>query len=171
MANMRRRSMMLMEGHSQLALRIIISAAAGDACQTVMRPTFSACCAARFRSLRRGSTKRGGDDRNERCPTPVSHAKTGIVGERGSTCDVIQWRRGLRNKNSGTALREQEIPTNTKNCAPTSRVLQEVLSQVPSGYVTVGWLTSSLHGRSLGTIILCFGLLAMTPVGSSVPGL
>src|SRR5262249_2730107 len=60
---------------------------------------------------------------------------------------------------------------NTKNCAPTSRVLQEVLSQAPSEYFTVGWLTSSLHGRSLGTIMLCFVLLAMTPVGSTVPGL
>ena len=45
------------------------------------------------------------------------------------------------------------------------------MSQVPSESVTVGWLTSSLHGRSLGTIMLCFGLLAMTPVGSTVPGL
>src|SRR5215467_10905478 len=69
------------------------------------------------------------------------------------------------------AMRAQDIPIDTKDCAPTSRVLQEVLSRVPSGYVTVGWLTSSLHGRSLGTILLCFGLLAMTPVGSTVPGL
>jgi hypothetical protein len=99
------------------------------------------------------------------------HPKADVFRERGSTCDVIQWGCGLRNKNSGTAMREQKIPIDTKNCAPTSRVLQDLMSQVPSEYVTVGWLTSSLHGRSLGTIMLCFGLLAMTPVGSTVPGL
>jgi Exopolysaccharide synthesis, ExoD len=106
-----------------------------------------------------------------RCSMPYPHPKADIVGERGSTSDVIQWGPGQRNKNSGTAMREQKIPIDTKNCAPTSRVLQDVMSQVPSEYVTVGWLTSSLHGRSLGTIMLCFGLLAMTPVGSTVPGL
>jgi hypothetical protein len=68
-------------------------------------------------------------------------------------------------------MRAQQIPIDPKSCTPTSRVLQEVMSQVPSEYVTVGWLTSRLHGRSLGTILLCFGLLAMTPVGSTVPGL
>jgi hypothetical protein len=52
-----------------------------------------------------------------------------------------------------------------------SRVLQELICQAPSEYVTVGWLTSSSHRRSFGTIMLCLGLLAMTPVGSTVPGL
>src|SRR5205823_14081281 len=37
--------------------------------------------------------------------------------------------------------------------------------------VTVGWLTSTLHRHSFGIIMLSLGLLATTPVGSSVPGL
>ena len=65
----------------------------------------------------------------------------------------------------------QDIPTETKNRAPSSRVLQEVIRQAPAGYVTVGWLTSTLHRHSFGIIMLCLGLLATTPVGSSVPGL
>jgi hypothetical protein len=65
----------------------------------------------------------------------------------------------------------QDIPANTKNRAPSSRVLQEVIRQAPPGYVTVGWLTSTLHRHSFGIIMLSLGLLAMTPVGSTVPGL
>jgi hypothetical protein len=58
----------------------------------------------------------------------------------------------------------------TKNRAPSSRVLQEVIRQAPAEYVTVGWLTSTLQRHSFGIIMLCLGLLATTPVGSSVPG-
>jgi hypothetical protein len=65
----------------------------------------------------------------------------------------------------------QDIPANTKNRAPSSWVLQEVIRQAPPEYVTVGWLTSTLHRHSLGIIMLSLGLLAMTPVGSTVPGL
>jgi hypothetical protein len=54
----------------------------------------------------------------------------------------------------------QDIPTDTKNRAPSSRVLQEVIRQAPSEYVTVGWLTSTLHRNSFGIIMLCLGLLA-----------
>jgi hypothetical protein len=50
-------------------------------------------------------------------------------------------------------------------------VLQEVIRQAPAEYVTVGWLTSNLHRHSFGIIMLSLGLLAMTPVGSTVPGL
>ena len=57
-----------------------------------------------------------------------------------------------------------------KNRAPSSRVLQEVIRQAPAEYVTVGWLTSALQRHSFGIIMLCLGLLAMTPVGSSLPG-
>src|SRR5262249_39527953 len=81
--------------------RSSVPCATGHPPPPVAQAAWLACCAARFRSLGRGSMsafKRGGDDRNERCPTPVSHAKTDIVGERGSTCDVIQWGRGRRNK-------------------------------------------------------------------------
>jgi hypothetical protein len=65
----------------------------------------------------------------------------------------------------------QDILTETKNRAPSSRVLQEVIRQAPAEYVTVGWLTSTLHRNSFGTIMLCLGLLATIPVGSSVAGL
>jgi hypothetical protein len=50
-------------------------------------------------------------------------------------------------------------------------VLQELIRQAPAEYVTVGWLTSTLRRHSFGIIMLCLGLLATTPVGSTVPGL
>jgi hypothetical protein len=65
----------------------------------------------------------------------------------------------------------QDIPTDTKKRGPSSRVLQEAIRQAPSEYVTVGWLTSTLHRDSFGIVMLCLGLLATTPVGSTVPGL
>jgi hypothetical protein len=54
---------------------------------------------------------------------------------------------------------------------PSSRVLQQVIHQASAEYVTVGWLMSTLHRHSFGIIMLSLGLLAMTPVGSTVPGL
>jgi len=65
----------------------------------------------------------------------------------------------------------QHIPADTEKRGPSSRVLQEIIRQAPAEYVTVGWLTSTLHRHSFGLIMLCLGLLAMTPVGSTVPGL
>ena len=65
----------------------------------------------------------------------------------------------------------QDIPSDTKNRAPSSRVLEEVIRQAPAEYVTIGWLTSTLHRHSFGIIMLSLGLLATTPVGSTVPGL
>src|SRR5215510_1213176 len=65
----------------------------------------------------------------------------------------------------------QDIPADTKKRGPSSRVLEEVIRQAPSEYVTVGWLTSTLHRDSFGIVMLCLGLLATTPVGSTVPGL
>jgi hypothetical protein len=65
----------------------------------------------------------------------------------------------------------EQDPTDTKQRMPSSQVLEEVIRQAPGEYVTVGWLTSTLHRHSFGIIILCLGLLATTPVGSTVPGL
>jgi hypothetical protein len=62
----------------------------------------------------------------------------------------------------------QNIPAETRG--PSSRVLQEVIRQAPAEYVTVGWLTSTLHRHSFGIIMVSLGLLATTPVGSTVPG-
>jgi hypothetical protein len=45
-------------------------------------------------------------------------------------------------------------------------VLQEVIRQAPAEYVTVGWLTPTLHRHSFGIIMLSLGLLA---TGSTVP--
>ena len=66
----------------------------------------------------------------------------------------------------------QDIRTrHEKPRAPSSRVLEEVIRQAPAEYVTIGWLTSTLHRHSFGIIMLSLGLLATTPVGSTVPGL
>jgi len=65
----------------------------------------------------------------------------------------------------------QDIPSDTKNRAPSSRVLEEVIRQAPAEYVTIGWLTLTLHRHSFGIIMLSLGLLATTPVGSTVPAL
>jgi hypothetical protein len=65
----------------------------------------------------------------------------------------------------------QDIPADTKTRGPSSRVLQEVIRQAPAEYVTVGWLTSTLDRHSFGMIMLSLGLLATTPLGSTVPGL
>jgi hypothetical protein len=59
----------------------------------------------------------------------------------------------------------------TERRMPSSRVLEQVIRQAPAEHVTVGWLTSTLHRHSFGIIMLCLGLLAATPVGSTVPGL
>jgi hypothetical protein len=65
----------------------------------------------------------------------------------------------------------QDIPIDTRKRGPSSRVLQEVIRQAPAEYVTVGWLTSTLHRDLFGIVMLCLGVLATTPVGSTVPGL
>src|SRR5437660_9323379 len=65
----------------------------------------------------------------------------------------------------------QDIPAERKKRGPSSLVLQEVVRQPPAEYVTVVWLTSNLHRHSFGIIMLSLGLLATTPVGSTVPGL
>jgi len=64
-----------------------------------------------------------------------------------------------------------EIPTGTRQRAPSSRVLVQVIDQAPPDYFTVGWLTSTLQRRSFGFIMLFLGLLATIPVGSTLPGL
>jgi hypothetical protein len=85
------------------------------------------------------------------------------------TAHILLRNNNLRKGKAGTRMRD--IPTNTRNRAPSSRVLQEVIRQASAEYVTVGWLTSTLHRNSFGIIMLCLGLLATIPVGSSVPGL
>jgi hypothetical protein len=50
-------------------------------------------------------------------------------------------------------------------------VLEELLHQAPVDNFTLGWLLSKLQQRSFGVVILFLGLLATTPIGSTVPGL
>src|SRR5207244_6313595 len=78
-------------------------------------------------------------------------------------------RKNLRKGSQETRM--QDVPADTKKRMPSSRVLEEIIHQAPAEYVTVGWLTSTLHQHSFGIIMLSLGLLAMTPVGSTVPGL
>jgi hypothetical protein len=57
----------------------------------------------------------------------------------------------IKNLRKGSQeTRMQDIPAETKKRGPSSRVLQEVIRQAPAEYVTVGWLTSTLHRHSFG---------------------
>ena len=67
----------------------------------------------------------------------------------------------------GTGM--QDIPIDAKKRGPSSRLLQELIRQVPAEYITVGWLIS--HRHSFGIAMLCLGLLATTPVGSRPGGI
>jgi|ERR1700716_330815 hypothetical protein len=59
----------------------------------------------------------------------------------------------------------------TRQRAPSSRVLAELLRQAPPDHFTLGWVLSTLHQRSFGVVILFLGVLATAPIGSSVPGI
>jgi hypothetical protein len=59
----------------------------------------------------------------------------------------------------------------TRERKRSSRVLEELLHQAPVDNFTLGWLLSKLQQRSFGVVILFLGLLATTPIGSTVPGL
>ena len=64
----------------------------------------------------------------------------------------------------------EQVPSNTKERTPSSRVPEELLDQAPADYFTLGWLTVTLRQRSF-FIMLFLELLATVPVGSTVPGL
>jgi hypothetical protein len=65
----------------------------------------------------------------------------------------------------------EQVPPDTKDRTPSSRVLEDLLDQAPADYFTLGWLMSTLHQRSFGIVMLFLGLLATAPIGSTVPGL
>ena len=65
----------------------------------------------------------------------------------------------------------EQVQPDTKERTPSSRVLEDLLHQAPPKYFTLGWLISNLQQRSFGIVVLFLGLLATTPVGSTVPGL
>jgi len=65
----------------------------------------------------------------------------------------------------------EQVQPRTKERAPISHALEDVLHQAPLECFTLGWLMSSLPQRSFGVVLLFLGLLATTPIGSMVPGL
>jgi hypothetical protein len=52
-----------------------------------------------------------------------------------------------------------------------SQVLEELLTSLPQDRFTLGWLSSHLHKRSFGIIVLVLALIAMVPGISYVAGL
>jgi hypothetical protein len=65
----------------------------------------------------------------------------------------------------------EQLQPGTKERTPSSRVLEDLLHQAPPECFTLGWLISNLQQRSFGIVVLILGLLATTPIGSTVPGL
>jgi hypothetical protein len=65
----------------------------------------------------------------------------------------------------------EQVQPDTKERTPSSRVLEDLLNQAPPERFTLGWLISNLQQRSFGIVVLFLGLLATTPIGSTVPGL
>jgi hypothetical protein len=61
--------------------------------------------------------------------------------------------------------------SDTNERTPSSQVLEGLLDQAPADHFTLEWLMSALHQRSFGIVMLFLGLLAMAPIGSTVPGL
>jgi hypothetical protein len=68
-------------------------------------------------------------------------------------------------------VRMEQVQPEMKEHTPSSRVLENLLHQAPPECFTLGWLTSHLQQRSFGIVFLVLGLLATTPIGSTVPGL
>ena len=65
----------------------------------------------------------------------------------------------------------EQVQPDTKEHTPSSRVLADLLQRAPPECFTLGWLISNLQQRSFGIVVLFLGLLATTPIGSTVPGL
>jgi hypothetical protein len=65
----------------------------------------------------------------------------------------------------------EQVQPDMKEHTPSSRVLENLLHQAPPECFTLGWLMSHLQQRSFGIVFLVLGLLATTPIGSTVPGL
>lgn len=61
-------------------------------------------------------------------------------------------------------------PQDSSALVPASQVLQEMLDSLPPDHFTLGWLSSRLHRRSFGVIVLVLALIAMVPGLSYVAG-
>jgi hypothetical protein len=62
-------------------------------------------------------------------------------------------------------------PQDGSSLVPASQVLQEMLDSLPPDHFTLGWLSSHLHRRSFGVIVLVLALIAMVPGVSYIAGL
>ena len=62
-------------------------------------------------------------------------------------------------------------PADSSKPIPASEVLKAMLDSLPSDHFTLGWLSSHLHRRSFGVIVLVLALIAMVPGISYVAGL
>jgi hypothetical protein len=106
--------------------------------------------------------------------SPVSTAGEGTGVDLSLLSTARPGNTSMRTNESSLETGMQDVPTDTETRGPSSRVLQELqelIRQAPADYVTVGWLTSTLHRHSFGIIMLSLGLLATTPVGSTIPGI
>jgi hypothetical protein len=61
-------------------------------------------------------------------------------------------------------------PPDSGALLPASEVLQEMLDSLPPDHFTLGWLSSHLHRRSFGVIVLVLALIAMVPGLSYIAG-
>jgi hypothetical protein len=61
-------------------------------------------------------------------------------------------------------------PQDSSMLLPASQVLQEMLDSLPPDHFTLGWLSSHLHRRSFGVIVLVLALIAMVPGLSYLAG-
>jgi hypothetical protein len=64
----------------------------------------------------------------------------------------------------------EQVQSHTRKHMPSSQVLADLLHHAPPECFTLGWLMSKLQQRSFGIVLLVLGLLATTPIGSTVPG-
>ena len=61
-------------------------------------------------------------------------------------------------------------PPDSSVLVPASEVLQQMLDSLPPDHFTLGWLSSHLHRRSFGVIVLVLALIAMVPGLSYLAG-
>ena len=69
-----------------------------------------------------------------------------------------------------TNNRMEQVQPHTKE-RPSSRMLEDLLHQAPPECFPLGWLMSTLHQLSFGIVLLFLGVLATTPIGSTIPAL
>jgi hypothetical protein len=86
----------------------------------------------------------------------------------------------LRSRNASQAHRQgpeirkpalTQSQPDAKTFILASAILQELYDEAPAGYITLEWLTGSLHKQSFGLIMLMLSVVAATPGISFIGGL